>query len=105
MDETFLSSGIAPKRAVCARLRLGVDTLQSITWSTIFGFKGLENDVVILAGIEEARGRWSRAVVYVGMSRARSHLHVILEEECNKARQRNPRGEHKSGSSDIGALL
>ena len=84
---------------------LGTPQLEHITWSTVSGFKGLENDVVILAGVKDARQRWWRAVVYVGMSRARSNLHVILEEECNKARQRNPSGEHESGSSDIGALL
>ncbi|MBW2720032.1 MAG: hypothetical protein JRD94_16220, partial [Deltaproteobacteria bacterium] len=26
---------------------LGTATLQSITWSTVSGFKGLENDVII----------------------------------------------------------
>jgi hypothetical protein len=42
-----------------------------ITWSIVSGFKGLENDDVILAGLTDIDDDWYRGVAYVGMSRAR----------------------------------
>ena len=46
-------------------------------WSIVSGFKGLENDVVILAALTDIETDWHRGVVYVGMSRAHTRLHVI----------------------------
>jgi hypothetical protein len=51
---------------------LGSASLQTITWSIVSGFKGLENDVVILAGLTDIETDWHRGVAYVGMSRART---------------------------------
>ncbi|MBW2509458.1 MAG: ATP-binding domain-containing protein [Deltaproteobacteria bacterium] len=56
---------------------LGSASLQAITWSIVSGFKGLENDVVILAGLTDIDDDLYRGVAYVGMSRARTRLHVI----------------------------
>lgn len=39
---------------------LGTATLQSITWSTVSGFKGLENDVIIVAGLTDIESDWHR---------------------------------------------
>ncbi len=50
---------------------LGSASLQYVTWSIVSGFKGLENDVVILAGLTDIETDWHRGVAYVGMSRAR----------------------------------
>jgi hypothetical protein len=61
---------------------LGTDTLQSITWSTVSGFKGLENDVIIAAGLTDIESDWHRGVAYVGMPRARTRLHVIIHKDC-----------------------
>ena len=58
------------------------------TWAVVSGFKGLENDVVLLVGVEDIDGDWWRAVCYVGMSRARSRLYVFLTGECERVRQR-----------------
>jgi len=55
-------------------------------WSTVSGFKGLESDVVVLAGIEDIGSDWWRAVTYVGMSRANVRLVVLISEQCEKDR-------------------
>ena len=60
---------------------LGSASLQTITWSIVSGFKGLENDVVILAGLTDIDDDWYRGVAYVGMSRARTRLHVIETQQ------------------------
>ena len=52
------------------------------------GFKGLESDVIILVGIENVVDDWWQAVCYVGMSRARSILYIILTSECEELRKR-----------------
>ncbi|MDB4278568.1 hypothetical protein N9917_03065 [Deltaproteobacteria bacterium] len=57
---------------------LGSASLDDITWSIVSGFKGLENDVVILAALTDIETDWHRGVAYVGMSRARTRLHVII---------------------------
>ena len=50
----------------------------SFCWSTVSAFKGLESDVVVLAGLDEADSDWWRAVAYVGMSRATCSAHYDL---------------------------
>ena len=57
--------------------RISVLLLETITWSIVSGFKGLENDVVILAALTDIETDWHRGVAYVGMSRAHTRLHVI----------------------------
>jgi hypothetical protein len=84
---------------------LGTTALEHITWSTASGFKGLENDAVILVGVKGVEKPWSRGVVYVGMSRARTRLHVILTDECDEERQRRLRARQERRSSDIEMLL
>ena len=84
---------------------LGTNDLEHITWSTASGFKGLENDAVILVGIKDVEKEWSRGVAYVGMSRARTRLYVILTDECDEERQRRLRARQERRSSDIEMLL
>lgn len=50
------------------------------TYCTVSGFKGLENDFIILTDIEDLDSEWWRSVIYVGMSRARVGLHLLLQE-------------------------
>ena len=67
---------------------LGSASLYDVTWSIVSGFKGLENDVVILAGLTDIDDDWYRGVAaYVGMSRARTRLHVIIREDCDAKRR------------------
>ena len=65
---------------------LGTATLQSITWSTVSGFKGLENDVIIVAGLTDIESDWHRGVAYVGMSRARTWQRIPIGRTCGPRR-------------------
>jgi len=56
-------------------------------WATVSAFKGLESDVVILAGLDDIDAEWWQAVAYVGMSRARFRLVTILREACEARRR------------------
>lgn len=48
------------------------------TYSTVSAFKGLENDYIVLADVESLGSDWWRSVVYVGMSRARAGLCLLV---------------------------
>ena len=50
------------------------------SYCSVSSFKGMENDLVVLTDIENLTADWWRAVIYVGMSRARSGLYVLLHE-------------------------
>lgn len=66
--------------------RLGAEENGPIYWSLVSGFKGLESDVVVLVGVDNIDGQWWRAVTYVGMSRARVRLIVLIDERCETRR-------------------
>lgn len=51
-----------------------------ITFSTIQGFKGLENHYIILTGIKRLNDDEFKSLLYVGMSRAKSGLYMILDK-------------------------
>jgi hypothetical protein len=55
--------------------------INHIPYTTISTFKGLEADIVILTDIEKLDGDWWRAVLYVGMTRTRVELVVLLPEK------------------------
>ena len=55
-----------------------------IIYSTIHAFKGMESPVVILIGISDIESDSQRSLLYVGMSRARSHLIVLMNESVRK---------------------
>ena len=84
---------------------LGSATLQTITWSIVSGFKGLENDVVILAGLTDIEADWHRGVAYVGMSRARTRLHVVIHEDCDGKRREREVEWRGRVDSDVEMLL
>ncbi|NNK44232.1 MAG: hypothetical protein HKP46_16460 [Myxococcales bacterium] len=84
---------------------LGTATLQSITWSTVSGFKGLENDVIIVAGLTDIESDWHRGVAYVGMSRARTRLHVLIHEDCGGKRRAREEEWRGRVDSDVEMLL
>ena len=84
---------------------LGSASLQYVTWSIVSGFKGLENDVVIVAGLTDIETDWHRGVAYVGMSRARTRLHVVIQDDCDgKRREREVEWEAR-GDIDVEMLL
>ncbi len=63
----------------------GKDTAESIRYSTVSAFKGLEADVVILTDVNDFESDWWKAVLYVGMSRARVDLVILLPEKLKSA--------------------
>jgi hypothetical protein len=56
---------------------LGGPGLTEATHATVAAFKGLENDVIVLVGVDDVEDDWWRATTYVGMSRARVRLYVL----------------------------
>lgn len=62
---------------------VGVDAC-GITFSTIQGFKGLENAIILLVDIKSYS---SPDLMYVGMSRARSALYVFENDYAIKYRK------------------
>ena len=62
-------------------------TNHSISYCTVSSFKGLENDFIVLTDIEELDSEWWRSVIYVGMSRARVGLHLLLSESLRETYQ------------------
>jgi DNA polymerase III delta prime subunit len=60
---------------------------EAFTYGTISGFKGLENDVVILTDLPDGFDSESvRAALYVGMTRARTKLYAFVGEAWLEAR-------------------
>jgi hypothetical protein len=54
--------------------------INRIGFCTVSAFKGMENDFIILTDIEDLDSEWWRSVIYVGMSRARVGLHLLLKQ-------------------------
>lgn len=53
---------------------------ESISYSTVQAYKGMENKVVIYLGVEEMDGDWTNTVNYVAMTRARQLLVIAAKE-------------------------
>lgn len=60
----------------------------TINYCSISSFKGLENDFIVLTDIEDLTSEWWRSVIYVGMSRARVGLRVLLAESLRPTYER-----------------
>jgi len=57
---------------------------KSLTFSTIHGFKGLENSYIILTDIHRISDDEFRSLLYVGMSRAKVGLIILMDEWARK---------------------
>ena len=57
---------------------------KDLKFSTIHSFKGLESQVAIIVDIDAMYGHNPQSVLYVGMSRARSHLILMVKESARK---------------------
>ena len=70
-----------------------------VKFSTIHSFKGLESRVVMVVDIEEVCGDRPQSLLYVSMSRAKSLLILIINEQIKKSidRIKKPRTEIVSG--------
>jgi hypothetical protein len=56
-----------------------------ITFSTIHSFKGLENTYIILTDITRLNDPEFQSLLYVGMSRARAALTVLIHKQARKS--------------------
>ena len=56
-----------------------------IFFSTIHAFKGMESPVIVLCDVGEIETEEPQALLYVGMSRARSHLTILIHEGTQPA--------------------
>lgn len=54
---------------------------KKVLLETIHSFKGLERRVVILTDIDQISARNREELLYVGITRARTHLAVVAEED------------------------
>ena len=61
---------------------------QSIRFSTIHAFKGLESKAVVIVGIDGEDSSWMRMILYVGMSRAQSLLVLMSHSRARSAQHR-----------------
>lgn len=55
-----------------------------IQFSTIAGFKGLENKVIILVDFDQLANEFKRNLLYIGMTRAKSALYILMSELAEK---------------------
>lgn len=59
----------------------------SVGFATVHGFKGMESPVVILCDVDDVGDGEPQGLLYVGMSRARSCLIVLINERARTAVQ------------------
>jgi len=60
--------------------RAGAQEQPAIRYGSVHAFKGMESPAVVLTDIEEIDGDQARALLYVGMTRARLDLIVLMNE-------------------------
>jgi hypothetical protein len=57
----------------------------SIGFTTIQAFKGMESPAIILTDVEKITGERAESLLYIGMSRARQKLVILMNENCRDA--------------------
>lgn len=57
---------------------------EGLTFSTIHSYKGLENTIVIVLGFEEISSTDAQRLLYIGISRAKQKLYIILNKELEE---------------------
>ena len=56
----------------------------SVVYSTIQGFKGLESKVVVLIDIDQIQEKYFEKLLYTGISRAKVHLYIFCTSQIKK---------------------
>jgi hypothetical protein len=69
-----------------AARQLADHQVDAVTFSTISGFKGLENDFIIVTEVEDLTSELGRALTYVAMTRARAKLFMLLSPDADAQR-------------------
>ena len=80
-----LSGGIADIKLAPIRK---VNDSNTIPFASIHSFKGLEAAAVIITDIESLNDDRARALLYVGMSRARIRLYMLMHSSCRSSYDR-----------------
>ena len=60
---------------------------------------------MVLVGVKDIDDDWHQGVAYVGMSRARTRLHVIIREDCDEQRRQREEEWRAKRNSDVEMLL
>lgn len=60
------------------------DCKNAVYFSTIHGFKGLERPVIILSDFDSLSDETKQNILYVGMTRAKSALYILVHEKSAK---------------------
>jgi superfamily I DNA/RNA helicase len=83
-------AGIAKAGSCEARLApiRQVQDAQTIPFASIHSFKGLEAPAVIITDIDSLSDDKARSLLYVGMSRARIRLYLLMHESCRASYDR-----------------
>ncbi len=63
----------------------GVTRVPVFVFATVQAFKGMESKIVVLCDVDDVESDESRSLLYVGMSRARSLLVVLLHKRTKPA--------------------
>lgn len=63
-----------------APYRQSVNELGVIRYASVHAFKGLESAAVVLTDVEKIDGDQAKALLYIGMSRARVQLFILMNE-------------------------
>ncbi len=58
---------------------------KGVQTSTIQGFKGLENTIIVLYDFEDVKSDQMQRLLYVGISRARQELYIVLDRKLESS--------------------
>lgn len=58
---------------------------KGVKFSTIQGYKGLENTIIILFDFDEITSDQTQRLLYVGISRAKQELYIVLDKSSEEA--------------------
>lgn len=85
-DGSSCASELAPESSFVITRSLRDEDLKKnqVGFATIHAYKGLEAPVVILTDIDKLTGERAQALLYIGMSRARLRLVLLVHESCRK---------------------
>ena len=61
------------------------DNDRVVRYASIYSFKGMESPAVVLTDVENIDDEQSKALLYVGMSRARIQLYVVMKDRLRSA--------------------
>lgn len=102
-DDIVILSPVRKDRSVVAELTEWPvsfdleDRTGQIFFSTIHRFKGLESPVVILTDFDQIDHTSQKNLLYVGMTRARSALYVVLADKAKKTMDKMIREVQNNG--------